>query len=99
MKEYATEDDTCRSRFLLKYFGQEESKDCGTCDICRRKASDGRKTATEQALMAYIGQKDGKYRLEDINMVFGAPGAGYAEDYLSILRELIDSGAVPPYGL
>ena len=99
MKEYATEDDTCRSRFLLKHFGQEESKDCGTCDICRRKASDGRKTATEQALMAYIGQKDGKYRLEDINMVFGAPGAGYAEDYLSILRELIDSGAVPPYGL
>ncbi len=35
MIDYVTEEDQCRSRFLLKYFGQEESSDCGTCDICR----------------------------------------------------------------
>ena len=33
--EYASETDECRSRFLLRYFGQDESSDCGTCDICR----------------------------------------------------------------
>ena len=32
---YVSEDDTCRSSFLLKYFGQTDSADCGTCDICR----------------------------------------------------------------
>ena len=35
--EYASETDECRSRFLLRYFGQEETTDCGTCDICRAK--------------------------------------------------------------
>ena len=35
MVEYASETDECRSRFLLKYFGQNESSDCGQCDVCR----------------------------------------------------------------
>lgn len=35
MVEYASETDECRSRFLLRYFGQNESTDCGQCDICR----------------------------------------------------------------
>lgn len=35
MVEYASETDGCRSRFLLKYFGQNESTDCGQCDVCR----------------------------------------------------------------
>ena len=30
MVEYASETDLCRSRWLLRYFGQEESADCGT---------------------------------------------------------------------
>lgn len=35
MVEYASETDECRSRFLLKYFGQNDSEDCGQCDVCR----------------------------------------------------------------
>lgn len=35
MVDYVQEEDECRSRYLLRYFGQEESTDCGTCDICR----------------------------------------------------------------
>lgn len=34
MTEYVTQDDTCRNRFLLKYFGERISDDCGQCDIC-----------------------------------------------------------------
>ncbi len=37
MIDYVSEDDECRSRFLLRYFGQTESADCGTCDVCRAK--------------------------------------------------------------
>jgi len=36
MIDYVTEADTCRSRFLLRYFGENDSADCGTCDICRK---------------------------------------------------------------
>ena len=39
MIEYVTEEDVCRSRFLLAYFGQSESADCGKCDVCRRNIS------------------------------------------------------------
>lgn len=35
MTGYVTQKDTCRSRYLLKYFGQENSLECGCCDICR----------------------------------------------------------------
>ncbi|MDY3852169.1 MAG: ATP-dependent DNA helicase RecQ [Prevotella sp.] len=31
---YATNDDICRSRQLLRYFGEERSTDCEQCDVC-----------------------------------------------------------------
>jgi len=34
MIEYATNDDVCRSRQLLAYFGETSSHDCGQCDVC-----------------------------------------------------------------
>ncbi|MCQ2114610.1 MAG: RecQ family ATP-dependent DNA helicase [Bacteroidales bacterium] len=37
MLDYVQQDSECRSRYLLRYFGQEESEDCGTCDVCRAK--------------------------------------------------------------
>lgn len=36
MLEYAREDSLCRSRFLLDYFGEKNSPDCGVCDVCRK---------------------------------------------------------------
>ena len=37
MIDYVSRDDVCRSRYLLEYFGQKETSDCGCCDVCRRK--------------------------------------------------------------
>ena len=34
MLDYATNDTVCRSRQLLRYFGEEDSHDCGQCDVC-----------------------------------------------------------------
>ena len=31
---YASTDRICRSRLLLKYFGEKKSEDCGHCDVC-----------------------------------------------------------------
>ncbi|MBL7951503.1 MAG: RecQ family ATP-dependent DNA helicase [Flavobacteriales bacterium] len=31
--------DQCRSRTLIRYFGEEMEKDCGTCDICQQRLS------------------------------------------------------------
>ena len=34
MINYATNDHVCRSRQLLRYFGEEDSHDCRQCDVC-----------------------------------------------------------------
>ena len=33
--QYINTDNQCRSRQLLRYFGEEDSHDCGHCDVCR----------------------------------------------------------------
>lgn len=32
---YATSKTTCRSQLLLQYFGENDSPECGICDVCR----------------------------------------------------------------
>ena len=100
MIEYVTEEDVCRSRFLLAYFGQSESADCGKCDVCRRKISKVQVNAgvTSDALVDFINVEcHGEYSLKQINERFSNPMASYSPDYLDILRDLIDNRVVPPY--
>jgi ATP-dependent DNA helicase RecQ len=41
MIHYATAEHQCRSRMLLRYFGEESSHECGHCDVCLdRKGTD-----------------------------------------------------------
>lgn len=112
MVEYVSEENTCRSRFLLSYFGQTESANCGRCDICRAgKASEdaakpsgganekvNEENSTAEELTAFVNETmHGTYTLRDINARFADPSASYSPDYLTILRGLIDTGKVPPY--
>lgn len=40
MVDYATQTSLCRSQYFVRYFGQSESRECGTCDVCLiRRAS------------------------------------------------------------
>ena len=100
MIEYVTEEDVCRSRFLLAYFGQSESADCGKCDVCRRNISKVQVNAgvTSDALVDFINVEcHGEYSLKQINERSSNPMASYSPDYLDILRDLIDNRVVPPY--
>ena len=40
MLRYANSNDKCRSRQLLEYFGEKDTKDCGQCDVCLNKQGD-----------------------------------------------------------
>ena len=50
MLRYATDDSVCRSRQLLAYFGETDSKDCGHCDVCQRKRGTSMGDARQQIL-------------------------------------------------
>jgi ATP-dependent DNA helicase RecQ len=100
MIEYVSEEDTCRSAYLLEYFGQTESADCGTCDICRAKSSGIRKNSSASALASeiktYINDDlAGEYRINDILSRFAVSGSLSNDECISILRKLIDSSEVP----
>ncbi len=38
---YAKNDDVCRSRQLLRYFGEDDSHDCHQCDVCLAHRQEG----------------------------------------------------------
>lgn len=39
--DYATSEENCRSRMLLRYFGEKNQHNCGQCDVCIKKKKDG----------------------------------------------------------
>lgn len=98
MMEYVSEEDVCRSSYLLEYFGQSESDDCGTCDICR--AGKPSKSATSdicREMSAYINEDmSGIYTLAGIISRFAAPGRYSQEECINTLRRLIDQGLPAP---
>ena len=90
MRAYVSETEECRSRFLLRYFGQESAGDCGRCDLCRaRKTSPA---GLKDRLLAFVREQDGRYTLAALRARFGAE-----DGLLDLLRELIDDGTLPPY--
>ncbi|MBQ2172661.1 MAG: RecQ family ATP-dependent DNA helicase [Bacteroidales bacterium] len=91
MIDFVEEEDECRSRYLLRYFGQEESSDCGQCDICR--AAKASPADLPDRLKAWIESRQGNYTLKQMRTAFGTAD----EKYLDVLRELIDRQEVPPY--
>ena len=98
MIDYITEETECRSSYLLEYFGQSDSTDCGTCDVCRasRAAGQSSRRSISDEIIAFVNnEKGGKYSIEDVVRRFGCASSESSGEYISILRRLIDDGTVP----
>lgn len=58
MIEYASNDNTCRSRMLLHYFGEDNSHNCGQCDNCISNKRDGNINATCEKIIDLLTEQE-----------------------------------------
>ena len=58
IQHYAQSNGRCRSRMLLEYFGEQNTHDCGHCDVCREQQGNAvdadQLTAAQQAILQLL---------------------------------------------
>ena len=90
MEEYVSETDECRSRWLLRYFGQEESSDCGSCDVCRANAPARRR------LLEFARSHPG-FSLSELKAWCNDPSNSLPGNILELYRSMLDAGEIAAY--
>jgi ATP-dependent DNA helicase RecQ len=90
---FVEQTDSCRSRVLLAYFGEEAQGDCGRCDVCRKRAStnltNAQKRVLKEQFLALVESSPG------IALYALAEQLHQPEDQLLVfMRTLVDEGCV-----
>jgi len=84
---YASSDELCRSQQLLQYFGEEQAKECGQCDVCVRRKKQKRNAKATRTLTEEIRQvlSDGEWHtMKDLLAI-----QGNAEEIRALVQEMI----------
>ena len=94
MTQYFMTNNQCRSRQLLRYFGEEKTDDCGQCDVCleRKGISRDEERNAENSILNLL--KDGKpHALRELNdLPLPYPLIDKALRYLLNEEEIITEG-------
>ena len=85
MEQYCTSTDECRSARLIRYFGQEEVRDCGVCDVCR-----ARKGRARTIILEWMGEHP-DWTEQELFDFLKDPASGLSPSDVEIARDLIDS--------
>ncbi|AGA77059.1 DNA helicase RecQ [Echinicola vietnamensis] len=84
MKQFC-QSNTCRRRYLLGYFDEEEQKDCGNCDRCLSKDNKQDMTVPAQMLLSTIVRLKENYGLGYCVLVLrGSKSAKVQEEHKAL---------------
>ena len=92
MIDYCENESECRSRQLLRYFGETESEDCGHCDVCRARRKESSDEALRQAILQQLADRKG-HALAEIKALFGHVKAGQVLNRLMAEEQVATDGS------
>lgn len=90
MLSYATNDHECRSRQLLRYFGEKRVKDCGQCDVCLQdhsKKNAEAQTQAEEQIKALLA--DGEHHPVTDLLKLGLPTGALDKALKNLVEECV----------
>ncbi|MBO7644530.1 MAG: RecQ family zinc-binding domain-containing protein, partial [Bacteroidales bacterium] len=88
VEAYLMNTDACRSRQLLAYFGQTETADCGTCDVCRSRSGSQR---TQGAIRLFLKEHPG-CSFSELRAWCTNPANALVPNAIEIYRKMLDEG-------
>lgn len=88
MLNYAEADFVCRSRQLLRYFGEDKSEDCQQCDVCiarkkQTKEDSLRYAKIEEEIKNMLADKKPHGITELLNLRYSSVDIDHVVDYMS----------------
>jgi ATP-dependent DNA helicase RecQ len=88
MMNYALMEEGCRSRYIQEYFGEQESKDCGSCDLCiaRRKGPKVSAEVTPERVLEIVRTRE-SISPRDLVREFRSDSGTIAEVVVQLLEE------------
>ena len=85
---YVKEKETCKSRLLLRYFGEHSAADCGICSFCTSKKTKKNTGSLSQKLMELLRKEDLSSRdLQNITQFS-------KDDVIFALQNLMENDAI-----
>lgn len=92
VREYVTENNVCRTRILVKYFGEKNATDCGVCDVCLAKKKSG---LTDEQFTKAITDIEGIIKIQPTTVLeLGKQLNLESANYNKVLDFLLNAGKV-----
>jgi ATP-dependent DNA helicase RecQ len=88
--DYSTNYSECREKFMLKYFNEKGTEDCGKCDICRLVAKNKLKKGEFSSTIERI-KKNTQQKGMEIDAILSLFSALEEKKVLSVIKWLLDN--------